>query len=413
VTSIGEMRKNSSTLAVRNQTYVSMMKACHEGQLGRVQKLWKQCSDGHKMFCFSSFNDKDGSELGIYENLLHTASRRGHCAVVKFLVSQIRRGDDCLMGLTTLHRTPLLLACQGGHTACAKLLDADDEYLLNREDLKGQTPFHAACFSGVLELVKLLYNFGAININKSAYLLYGDLNGTYHPVFVTSFVAALLSRSTATVTYLLDLKGIDIFTPAPARGDYIESARPESGPACGLDGKSPVEIAAFLELDGKLLSLIEKRVSERLVPRKRRLTPVKTRAAIAGVQLPPTPEGVRESRLLDSPGSKRSAAQDLQKHQNVCFKKADRAEKKGEVQLNAERLKAQNRQAKGKSRAQPRTEEESDEPSESGDCLGPLFSSSPFGSKIICPYDGLVDPPAGMIYCGHPHPDWCERWRLD
>jgi hypothetical protein len=75
--------------------YVSLMKACHEGQLDRVQKLWKVCSDdGHKMFCFSCFSDKDGSEHGIYENLLHTAFRRGHCDVVKFLLRQMRKGDD-------------------------------------------------------------------------------------------------------------------------------------------------------------------------------------------------------------------------------------------------------------------------------------------------------------------------------
>ena len=132
VPSVGEKRKNSATLAVRYRPYVSLMKACHEGQLDRVQKLWKVCSDnGHKMFCFSCFNDKDGSEHGIYENLLHTASRRGHCDVVKFLLRQVRKGDDSIMGLTTLERTPLLVACIGGHIECAKLLMPDESYLLN------------------------------------------------------------------------------------------------------------------------------------------------------------------------------------------------------------------------------------------------------------------------------------------
>jgi hypothetical protein len=140
---------------------------------------------------------------------------------------------------------------------------------------------------------------------------------------------------------------------------------------------------------------------------------MKLRAGKAGVELPPTPAGVRERLQLDSPGSKRYAEQDPHKHQEACSKKAGRAEKRGLVQLNAEHLMAQNRQDIAESRAQSRIEEECAGSHESDSGYGPLFSLSPFSSQMLWSYEGWVDPPARMVYCGHPHPEWYGRWRLD
>ena len=67
--------------------------------------------------------------------------------------------------------------------------------------------------------------------------------------------------------------------------------------------------------------------------RHRRTTPVKERAAKCGVQLPPTPSGVREAIQSGSPIAKETARKVLQRHQKACHQKVARAE---ESQQNEE-----------------------------------------------------------------------------
>jgi hypothetical protein len=376
-------------------SYFTLMKACHEGRIDTVRELWSACSQyGHWLFSFTS-GVMDGMAWQAYENLLHSAAREGHRDVVEFLLREMT-GEDSSTALTTFMRTPLLLACQGGHLECAKLLGIDNPHILNREDAYEQTPFHAACLAGNAPLIELLYNNGAADINKSAHV--GMESGD---AFITPFVAVLLSKSTEAITCMLNLKAVDLVTPAQTI----------SGPACKFDGQTPAEIAVHLRLDVELVSLINDRISKH---KRKRSTPVKKRAAKAGVELPPTPAGVRECIQMGSPGEKKAAAQDLQKHQTYCRKKVDKAEKATQVPLtftqllNAERLRAKNRHKEAKSREKlsANDEESRDEGSDDDDVrFGPRLLQI----QTICPYSDKADPPSRVIM-GGALPAWCERW---
>ena len=54
--------------------------------------------------------------------------------------------------------------------------------------------------------------------------------------------------------------------------------------------------------------------------------PVKERAKKAGVQLPPTPDGIRSEIEHGSPNTKRKAKVKLQHHQKACQQKVQRVE---------------------------------------------------------------------------------------
>ena len=60
--------------------------------------------------------------------------------------------------------------------------------------------------------------------------------------------------------------------------------------------------------------------------RPRRTTPVKQRAAKMGVDLPPTPSGIREALATGDKERKQDARRQLQRHQKACHQKVDRAE---------------------------------------------------------------------------------------
>ena len=61
--------------------------------------------------------------------------------------------------------------------------------------------------------------------------------------------------------------------------------------------------------------------------RQCRGTPVKERAINAGVTLPPTPPSTRPTIRDGSPGSKKLARKQLQRHQKSCHQRVERAEK--------------------------------------------------------------------------------------
>ena len=106
---------------------------------------------------------------------------------------------------------------------------------------------------------------------------------------------------------------------------------------CPYDSKAPLEIARLIARhpdDGDSLKLTD-RAPESPVglfknnggpKRQRRDTPVKARAENVGVQLPPTPAGVRSDIKNGSPNMKTEARHKLQKHQKACQQKVERAE---------------------------------------------------------------------------------------
>ena len=78
--------------------------------------------------------------------------------------------------------------------------------------------------------------------------------------------------------------------------------------------------------------------------RQRRTTPVKARAAKAGIVLPPTPAGIRDDIQADSPRTQSQGRKDLQRHQQACQQVVDRAERKqGNDEARHERLEAKHR----------------------------------------------------------------------
>ena len=78
--------------------------------------------------------------------------------------------------------------------------------------------------------------------------------------------------------------------------------------------------------------------------RQRRTTPVKARAAKAGIVLPPTPAGIRDDIQADSPRTRSQGKKDLQRHQQACQQVVDRAERKqGNDEARHERLQAKHR----------------------------------------------------------------------
>ena len=74
-----------------------------------------------------------------------------------------------------LGRSPLKIAYDSGHTACAKVLGAISPSIVNLADRDGQTPFHLACSKGNVELIELLHRYGAdLNTPSTHWLRHED-----------------------------------------------------------------------------------------------------------------------------------------------------------------------------------------------------------------------------------------------
>ena len=90
-----------------------------------------------------------------------------------------------------------------------------------------------------------------------------------------------------------------------------------------MHNRTPFEIAEDGVLSDELVALLSCHKK-----RKRQGTPVKQRAANAGITLPPTPEGIRAGVEDSSPGKRKQSKGLLQRHQKARQQLVDRREMK-------------------------------------------------------------------------------------
>ena len=290
-------------------------------------------SDGGLQYCLDlitppdwarTITSMDGStsELNM-KSFLHSAVQGGNVEIVTHLADLcIGCGDvGALNRQDTLGRTPFQLACKYGKLDCANILWYRAEHasfaieeMGKTADADGQSPFHAACEFGSIDLVIWLYGLG-VDIEKPGVGLFRvDSTGTEAVVRLRTspLVCATLYRHKDIVALLLGW-GANRNATAEAIGD---SERTED---TAFDGKKPIEIA-MIQDDEDLATLMHS------TKRHRCKIPVKERAKKAGVQLPPTPDGIRREIEHGSPNTKRKAKVTLQHHQQACQQKVQRVE---------------------------------------------------------------------------------------
>ena len=113
-----------------------------------------------------------------------------------------------------------------------------------------------------------------------------------------------------------------------------------SSPDCvsAYDGLTPLEILSvdddFRASREDLLILFQP--SHRR--KRKRTTPVKARAVKVGLELPPTPAGVRDQIASASPNTHKQGKARLQRHQKACQQKVQRAEESEEEEQRRNNL---------------------------------------------------------------------------
>lgn len=155
---------------------------------------------------------------------LHRASGNGHLACVKTLLQQP------LIDINALNEdefTPLLVASYRGHPDIVATLLHDPRILpsVNRGDLHGYTPLLCACLGGHLEVIRLLSQHQALDINGSSN------NGE------TCALWASRSGHVQVIKFLTDLSNVD----------WMKA---------DSEGQSPLSVARSEEIKQLLLSKI-------------------------------------------------------------------------------------------------------------------------------------------------------------
>ena len=159
--------------------------------------------------------------------------------------------------------------------------------------------------NGSVELVSWLIERGA-NIQAPLSVPWSGLAGEEICVCMTSLAFATITGRVDIVKLLLEWG---------AHRHVLDAKLPE------LD-LTPLELAEQSNHTA-VLELIHSTGGSK---RPRRQTPVKDRAVKVGLELPPTPAGVREAIEHGSPSKQREAKRKLQRHQKGCHQKVDRAE---------------------------------------------------------------------------------------
>ena len=210
----------------------------------------------------------------------------------------------------------------GGTFYCAKCWD--DYECCTDPFLQPSEQFVKACFLQVDDVFDDLFD-GGVCLSKPA-----DIGNVWRidtpqaarktcSVRMTA-VAALCLTGTDDDIYKLIKAGADYQTPAKC----LSCSNGSCATVTGI-GKAPLEVARERGLD---MQWIDSLVSSGKRPR--RTTPVKQRAAKIGVELPPTPSGIREALADGDDDRKRKARRLLQRHQKACHQKVDRVEKERE-----------------------------------------------------------------------------------
>ena len=275
--------------------------ACLVGDLAQFEELVKPWNGDAELaarkYCVAL--DIAIDETG--HNFLHSACDGGNAEIVRRLAWEhnVPVGTKDAVGQTPFH-----IACSNGHAECAR--NALHPALLSWRDKRGQTPFHAACVCGSIETVRFLYERN-VNIELPA-----EVELDSHRLSMTPLMAAVYSNHADLVRSLLDWK---------ANRDTQVRCVTCAG-ECEWDNTSLLEVAQ-LHNDGEIVSLLGSGATKR----KRRETPVKDRAAKVNVTLPPTPDGVRDAILSDSPQTKADGKCRLQRYQKACQQKVERAER--------------------------------------------------------------------------------------
>ena len=295
----------------------ALLEACRKGDLRRVEEVWPLAKLPRETFKSvvrrqgpDGVDGPPGPEFEQFENVPHAACAGGHLDVITYLVEKQHMFlDTC----GALGRSPLKIACGGGHTACARVLGAICPSNVNLVDRDGQTPFHVACSKGnIEELIELLHRYGADLKTPSTQWLRHEDDGHWSKVRLTPFAAAVLSDSRPAVDCLLRFSSTDFETTVEctscAEGFELDH--------CELHCMDPLECTA------------RKRLSK--VKRQRRTAPVKDRAAKIGLALPPTPAGLRDRIAASTEGvltdDLRFARKEMQRHEKKCQQKIERAE---------------------------------------------------------------------------------------
>ena len=279
--------------------------ACLGGDLAQFEELVKpwngKAEFAARKYCVALdiAIDKTG------RNFLHWACDGGNAEIVR----RLRLEHNVPVGTKDVFgQTPFHIACSKGHTECARNAVATTAILSWRDDL-GQTPFHAACVCGSVETITFLFQRN-VSIETPAELECGNTE-VEHRLSMTPLMAAVYNNYPEVVRLLLNWK---------ANHDTILRCTKCTG-ECEWDEMSLLDVAQ-LHGDGAIVQLLGGGTK-----RKRRETPVKDRAAKVDVTLPPTPDGVRDAILSDSPRVKADGKRRLQRHQKACQQKVERVEK--------------------------------------------------------------------------------------
>ncbi|TMW60086.1 hypothetical protein Poli38472_000128 [Pythium oligandrum] len=99
------------------------------------------------------------------DSIIHKASRRGHDAIVEFLLSDLKMDVNAVDNSVT-RWTPLHEACQGGHVATVQLL-LEKGAALDTFDYHGDSPLHVACRLGWPRVARLLITTGELEASES------------------------------------------------------------------------------------------------------------------------------------------------------------------------------------------------------------------------------------------------------
>ena len=269
----------------------------------------------------------DGSKQGFTKKtFLHAAAKGGNVRIVEMLANLHNQAHVTLNCRDSIGRTPFFLACNHGNLGCADAIyrfgrTAQEKLMaLSTADSNGQTPFHAACddIAPLPALVVWLYELGVnIEARGVSFVHFTNLAGARQGtarIRATPLVSATIRGHVEIVRLLLGW--------GASRNAQAEILACSSSSLAGaLDQKSAFHIAKMNEAE-QLVGLLESDG----VKRQRRKTPMKDRAAKVNVQLPPTPEGVRDDIAAGSPNTKKEGKRRLQIHQTACHKKVERAE---------------------------------------------------------------------------------------
>ena len=140
------------------QEWTPLTLACWQGNIGIVKQLLARGANAHAA---RTSGENEGYTA------LHTASERGHegCVAVLLLVEGIE-----VDGVDREGTTPLMLACNDGHTGTVKQLlgrGANVRAAPSSGDFEGRTALHEACEGGHEDCVAVLLSVQGIEVDRA------------------------------------------------------------------------------------------------------------------------------------------------------------------------------------------------------------------------------------------------------